>query len=113
LLRPAESHHQRPVAAVLSEFSARLQKGDNGAWTYANMDRSAEFFGTHGLVKVRGTIDGQPSKSAFMALRDGTHQLPVKAETRKAIGKAAGDIVVVHVGSGGRWGRDVAVGRGW
>ena len=79
-------------------FDAVLQKSPaQGGWTYVVWPRSAEFFGTHGLVKVAGTIDGQPFQGSFMALGDGRHKLAVTAAVRRVIRKEAGDTVRVHL----------------
>ncbi len=83
---------------VLTEFISVLRKSPNkGGWTYATWPDSAEFFGTHGPVKVRASIDGHEFTSSFMAMGGGVHMLPIKSEVRTATGMQAGDMVTVRL----------------
>lgn len=87
----------KPEPLDVSFTAVLLRNESPNGWTYVIWPKSAEFFGTRGLVKVEATVDGVPMTTSFMAMGDGRHMLPIKADVRRTIGKEPGKRVKVKL----------------
>lgn len=79
-------------------FESELRIAPEAAsWTVFDLPpESAAFFGTRKPVRVQGTVDEVPVEITLMPTKNG-HVGPVKAATRKALDKQAGDSVRVRI----------------
>jgi hypothetical protein len=66
------------------------------------LEKWPTLYGKPSTQNIRSKINGHPFRSSFMAMGNGTHKLPVRADIRQAIGKDVGDIVVISLETGQR-----------
>jgi len=78
-------------------FEAPIEEGrGGGAYVVVPFD-VGQVFGSRRLVRVKGTIDGQPFKSSMAPMGGGHHVLGLHKATREAVGKSVGDKVAIIV----------------
>lgn len=74
-----------------------IRVGEIGGWTVFEAPGSNEVFGTGNSIRVVGTLDEIPVTLTLMPSGRGFHLGPVKAPTRKLLGKDVGDRVTVRI----------------
>lgn len=84
---------------MVAKFETKLLKteGMNSAYFIFPFDVK-EYFGRHGVIRIKGTIDGIPIRSALAPmLGKERYIMVVNKELRDKIHKTAGDTVVVEL----------------
>lgn len=78
------------------KFQVKLFKDENSSGVgFIVPFNVQEVYGSRAQVRVRGTIDGHPFRSAIAPMGGGTHVMPIKKSLRETIGKADGETVNV------------------
>ena len=78
------------------KFQVKLFKDENSSGVgFIVPFNVQEVFGSRAQVRVRGTIDGHPFRSALAPMGSGAHVMPVKKSLRETIGKAGGETINV------------------
>ena len=84
---------------VNKSFSGAVSKDETSGWTCVFWPDSVAALGTGKAVKVTCTVDGHTLEVTLMPSGNGSHFVPLKAATRKLLGKDIGDGVNVTIQS--------------
>ena len=79
------------------ELEAEIVTERNSGWACVVVPGSKQIFGTGKAVKISGTIDGLAFDATMLPVGDGQHMIPIKAATRKSLGKGIGDRVGIEI----------------
>jgi hypothetical protein len=84
------------TTAGRQRFTATLQGGTGGG-AYVVMPDVVKVGVKHGLVKVRGTVDGLAFHCSFTATPTGRPRLTIRPDICRRLGKQTGDRVTIVI----------------